>query len=138
MTTDSTPRRDFLRIATAGLAGSAFASHPAAAQSKTPTAPPTSGTHNVKDYGATGDGSTIDSGAIDKAIEAAAVSGGGTVLFPAGNYLSYSIHLKSRVALYLDQGATLREPPAATTSPSRKTPPSRHIRTTVTTTGTIP
>lgn len=107
MTADPTPRRDFLRIAAAGLAGSAFNPHPAAAQTRTPTAPPTSGTHNVKDYGATGDGSTIDSTAINKAIDAAAGSGGGTVLFPAGNYLSYSIHLKSHVALHLDQGATI-------------------------------
>ena len=44
---------------------------------------------------------------INRAIEAAAAAGGGTVWFPAGNYLSYSIHLKSNVALYLDQGATI-------------------------------
>jgi polygalacturonase len=107
MTTDPTPRRDFLRLATAGIAASAFTTHPAAAQPRTPATPPTSGTHNVRDYGATGDGATIDSPAIDKAIEAAAANGGGTVLLPAGNYLSYSIHLKSHVALYLDQGATI-------------------------------
>ena len=34
-------------------------------------------------------------------------SGGGTVFFRAGNYLCYSIHLKSKVELYLDQGATI-------------------------------
>jgi len=107
MANDLTPRRDFLRIATAGLAGSALSAHPAAAQPKAPTARPPSGAHNVRDYGATGDGSTIDSPAIDKAIEAAAANGGGTILFPAGNYLSYSIHLKSHVALYLDQGAAI-------------------------------
>jgi hypothetical protein len=37
----------------------------------------------------------------------AASAGGGTVYFRAGNYLSYSIHLKSKVAIYLDAGATI-------------------------------
>jgi polygalacturonase len=62
---------------------------------------------DVKSYGATGDGKTIDSPAINKAIDAAAAAGGGTVEFPAGNYLSYSIHLKSHVMLYLGSGATI-------------------------------
>jgi polygalacturonase len=107
MTTDPTPRRDFLRMAASGLAGSALTARPAKAQAKSPAALPISGAYNVRNYGATGDGKTIDSPAINKAIDAAAAGGGGTVLFPAGNYLSYSIHLKSHVALYLDQGATI-------------------------------
>jgi polygalacturonase len=111
MTNDPTPRRDFLRMAASGLAASALTAQPAGAQAKAPTAPPTSGAHNVRDYGATGDGNTIDSPAINKAIEAAAAAGGGTVFFPAGTYLSYSIHLKSHVALYLDQGATILAAP---------------------------
>ncbi len=65
------------------------------------------GVYNVKAFGATGNGKTLDTPAINKAIEAAAAGGGGTVRFPAGNYLSVSIHLKSNIALYLDQGATL-------------------------------
>jgi polygalacturonase len=68
---------------------------------------PTSSTFDVKAYGATGDGKTIDTDAINKAIEAANAAGGGTVFFPAGTYASYSIHLKSNVALYLGAGATL-------------------------------
>ncbi|WP_448699099.1 glycoside hydrolase family 28 protein [Mucilaginibacter sp. AW1-3] len=63
--------------------------------------------YNVRDYGAKGDGKTIDSEAINKTIEAASNAGGGTVYFPAGTYLSYSIHLKSHIALYLDQGCTI-------------------------------
>ena len=63
--------------------------------------------YNVKNYGAKGDGTNLDNRAIDKAIDAAAASGGGTVYFPAGNYLSVTIHLKSNVALYIDQGATI-------------------------------
>src|SRR5215472_11653015 len=63
--------------------------------------------YNVKNYGARGDGKTIDTPAINKTIETAAASGGGTIYFPAGNYLSVSIHLKSNIALYLDHGATI-------------------------------
>ncbi|HEV2245706.1 MAG TPA: glycoside hydrolase family 28 protein [Terriglobia bacterium] len=62
---------------------------------------------NVRAMGATGDGKTVDTPAINKTIEAAANSGGGTVFFPAGAYLCYSIHLKSNVALYIDRGATI-------------------------------
>lgn len=60
---------------------------------------------NVREFGAAGDGHAIDSIAINAAILAAENNGGGTVFFPAGNYLCYSIHLKSNVSLYLDQGA---------------------------------
>jgi len=63
--------------------------------------------YNVKSYGATGDGKLLDTQAINKAIDAAAAAGGGTVYFPAGNYLSVSIHLKSNIGLYLDQGAKI-------------------------------
>ena len=69
--------------------------------------------YNVKKYGAKGDGKTIDTKSIDRAITEANTGGGGTVYFPAGDYLSVTIHLKSNVALYIDQGATIV---AATTS----------------------
>jgi polygalacturonase len=110
MTTDPSPRREFLRFATAGLAGSALTPSPEAL-AQTAAAPPTSGYYNVKAYGAAGDGHAIDSAAIDKAIAAAAANGGGTVYLPAGTYLSYSIHLKSHVSLYLDQNATILAAP---------------------------
>src|SRR6266568_3398816 len=63
--------------------------------------------YDVKSFGAKADGRTLDTPAINKAIDAAAAAGGGTVFFPAGNYLSVSIRLKSNIALYLDQGATI-------------------------------
>jgi polygalacturonase len=63
--------------------------------------------YDVRAFGAKGDGQTLDTVAINKAIDAAAAGGGGTVRFPAGSYLSFSIHLKSNIALYLDQGATI-------------------------------
>jgi len=62
---------------------------------------------DVKSFGAIGDGKTLDSPAINKAIEAAAAAGGGTIYIPAGTYLCFSIRLKSNIALYLDQGATI-------------------------------
>jgi polygalacturonase len=64
--------------------------------------------HNVKDYGAAGDGSTKDTEAIRKAISAAASAGGGTIYFPAGQYLTGSIHLRSNITLYLDAGSVLK------------------------------
>ncbi len=62
---------------------------------------------DVRTFGATGDGKTIDSPAINKAIEAAAAAGGGTVFFPGGNYICFSIRLKSHVDLYLSQGCAI-------------------------------
>jgi polygalacturonase len=62
---------------------------------------------NVRAFGARGDGKTLDTVAINRTIDAAAKAGGGTVFFPAGSYLSVSIHLKSNIALYLDHGATI-------------------------------
>lgn len=62
--------------------------------------------YNIKNYGAKGDGATLDTDAINRAIDAAAVKGG-TVFFPAGTYLSFSIRLKSNITLHLDNGATL-------------------------------
>ena len=61
---------------------------------------------DVRSFGAAGDGKTIDSPAINRAIEAAGVKGG-TVYVPAGTYACYSLRLTSAVALYLDQGATI-------------------------------
>ncbi len=63
--------------------------------------------YNVLDFGAKGDGKTNNTKAINAAIETASKNGGGTVYFPAGDYLSFTIHMKSRITLYLDNGAVL-------------------------------
>src|SRR5438874_4715687 len=75
----------------------------------------------VRAFGAKDDGKQLDTASINKTIEAAAAAGGGTVFFPAGDYLSTSIRLKSNIALYLDQGATIIA--AETTTTARYDPP---------------
>jgi polygalacturonase len=65
------------------------------------------GFYNILQFGAKGDSATLATDAINKAIVAAASNGGGTVYFPAGNYLSFSIRLKSNITLFLDNGANL-------------------------------
>lgn len=62
---------------------------------------------NVRAFGAKGDGKAVDSDAVNKAIDAAAAKGGGTVFFPAGTYLCFSIRLKSNITIYLDNGSTI-------------------------------
>ncbi|WP_296617467.1 glycoside hydrolase family 28 protein [Sphingomonas sp.] len=62
---------------------------------------------DVRAFGAKGDGRTIDSGAINAAIAAAARAGGGAVLIPPGRYLCFSIELKSRVTIQLAKGAVI-------------------------------
>jgi len=63
--------------------------------------------YDVRAFGAKGDGKNLDSPSINKAIEAAAAAGGGTVSFPAGTYLSVSIRLRSNITLQLEHGATI-------------------------------
>jgi len=99
-------RRDLLRIGSLGMASAALPALASAAGKEKPTVP-TGPTFDVRQFGATGDGKTLDTPAVNRAIEAAAAAGGGTVLFPAGVYLCFSIHLKSYVHLYLDSGATI-------------------------------
>ena len=65
------------------------------------------GVYNVRDYGAKGDGKTLDSPAINAAIEAAVADGGGQVLLPAGRYLCGSIRLKSNIDLHLSSGCVI-------------------------------
>ncbi len=61
----------------------------------------------VTDFGAVADAKTLNTAAIQKAIDAAAAAGGGTVVIPAGKFLSGSIFLKPGVELWLDEGAVL-------------------------------
>jgi polygalacturonase len=63
--------------------------------------------HDVRTFGAKGDGKAIDSGAINRAIEAATKAGGGTVVVPPGRYLCFSIRLKDNVTIVLSAGAVI-------------------------------
>jgi len=63
--------------------------------------------YNILDYGAKGDGSKLNTKAIQSAIEACSASGGGTVYFPAGKYLTGTLFLKSHITLHLESGAVL-------------------------------
>ncbi|HYT76504.1 MAG TPA: glycoside hydrolase family 28 protein [Vicinamibacterales bacterium] len=69
------------------------------------------GRFDVRQFGAVGDSKTVDTDAINKAVDAARAAGGGTVVFHAGTYLSGSIHLQSHVALFIDHGATIEAGP---------------------------
>jgi polygalacturonase len=101
-------RRDFLRTGSFGLAAAGFPAVSLAADAREGAHDSgASGIFDVRKYGATGDGKTLDTPAVNRAIDAAAAAGGGMVLFPAGTYLCFSIHLKSQVHLYLSQGSTI-------------------------------
>ncbi len=62
---------------------------------------------NVTEYGAIGNGRTLDTPAISRAISAASEAGGGTVLFPAGKYVTGTFQLLSNVTLDLEAGSVL-------------------------------
>jgi hypothetical protein len=98
-------RRTFLKLGGAGVAGAVAGSLAVGAQATPGTA--AAATYDVRAYGATGDGKTLDTPSIDRAISAASAAGGGIVTFGAGHYLCYSIHLKSNVELYLGPGAMI-------------------------------
>ncbi len=101
-------RRNFLRATGFGVAGAALpAVSFAAAAKENPAAAAAAGIFDVRRFGATGDGKTVDTPAVNRAMEAAAAAGGGLVLFPAGTYLCFSIRLKSNVHLHLEQGAAI-------------------------------
>ena len=68
--------------------------------------------YNIRDYGAKGDGKTLDHQAVDRAIEDCVSHGGGRVEVPAGTYLCGTIHLKSNVELHLAAGAVILAAPA--------------------------
>ncbi len=110
MSAFSSIRRDFLRTGGIGMAAAAIpaVSFAASAQDdgvgSSATLP---GVFDVRKFGATGDGKTLDTVSVNRAIEAAAAAGGGVVVFPAGSYLCFSIHLKSQVHLHLEQGSAI-------------------------------
>ena len=92
-------RREFLK---AVAAGAAWRPPEAAA-----AAPPSGPFFNVAEFGAVGDAKTLATAAIQSAVDACAKAGGGTVIVPAGRYLTGPIFLKSNVRVEIVGGATL-------------------------------
>lgn len=64
-------------------------------------------TYNIVDYGAIGDGKTLNTKAIQEAIDAANAAKGGMIIFPKGRFLTGSIEMKSDINIYLEEGAVL-------------------------------
>jgi len=100
-------RRDFLRTGSLGAAAAAIPAASFAAAVQPSASAPSLGIFDVRTYGATGDGKTLDTAAINRAIDEATAAGGGVVVFPAGSYLCFSIHLRSQVHLHLLQGSAI-------------------------------
>jgi polygalacturonase len=98
-------RRDLLKLSSMALAANVGTLSTANAQS---SVAPSEAIYNVRSFGATGDGKTLDSAAINQAIEAVAAAGGGTIVFPAGTYICFTIRLRSHVSLYLSSGCTIQ------------------------------
>ena len=98
-------RRELLKVSPLALGAAVGHVSPASAQTE---APSTQATYNVRDFGASGDGKTVDTPAINRAIEAAAAKGGGSIVFPAGTYLCFTIRLKSNIELFLSRGCTIQ------------------------------
>jgi len=80
---------------------------PASVSTASAASTPAGQVFNVRDFGATGNKAGNAQAAIQKAIDACAAAGGGTVYLPPGEYSSGTIHLRSRVRLLLEAGATL-------------------------------
>jgi hypothetical protein len=86
-----------LVTAGAGFAAQTAQSHAAPIAADSPGAR----LFNVRDHGAKGDGKTLDTAAVQAAIDACASERGGTVLIPAGDFLVGTVELKSNVTLHI-------------------------------------
>ena len=83
------------------------APHALAAQTASPASNLGARIYNIRDYGAKGDGTTLDTAALQAAIDACTADGGGTVLVPAGTFLIGATELKSNVTLHIAASAKL-------------------------------
>lgn len=63
--------------------------------------------YNVRDYGVVGDGKTVTTAAIQAVIEKCAKAGGGKIVFPAGDYLTAPLFMRSHIEIEILAGATL-------------------------------
>jgi hypothetical protein len=86
--------------------------------------------YDVCEFGAKADGVANDTAAVQAAIDLAAARSGGVVVFPAGRYLSGTLHLRSNVSLRLSEGAALIASPADADFDPYEAPPSGSISST--------
>jgi hypothetical protein len=99
-----------MRLFSAGsvAAGVVAAAQPAVSQPVTkPLSDLGARTYNIRDFGAKGDGTTLDTAALQSAIDACARDMGGTVLVPAGTFVIGTTELKSNVTLHIAAGGKL-------------------------------
>lgn len=80
----------------------------------------------ITSFGAVGDGHTLNTAFIQKAIDTCAARGGGMVVVPPGLWLTGPIALKSRINLHLDQGAVLLFSPDHSLYPIMRTSAESH------------
>src|SRR5579875_167638 len=100
-------RREVLKLSPLALAGTVGYVALSADAQTVPHATAAEAIFNVRQFGAAGDGKTVDTPAVNAALAAVAAKGGGTVVFPAGDYICFTIHLQSNVDLYLSRGARI-------------------------------
>jgi len=98
-------RRQLLSAALTSAGLAAIGGPRSTAQSAAPNLP--GSIWDVRQFGAKGDSTTLDTATLQAAIDACAQAGGGFVFFPKGTYLSGSLILKNNVTLYLAPEATL-------------------------------
>lgn len=105
-------RRQWLSKAPAGALAGAAAVGLYAESASAATAPIAANdlgarVYNVREFGAKGDGVTLDTASLQRAIDACTGDGGGTVLLPAGRFMVGSVEVKSNVTLHIAAGAVL-------------------------------
>jgi polygalacturonase len=118
-------------LVVAALAAGLYGTHAARAMDEFKVAPPEipNRTFRLLDFGAVGDGKTINTEAFSKAIAAVTAAGGGQLIVPKGEFLTGPIVLSSHMDLHLEEGAkiqfptdwatyALALPPAAATVPA--------------------
>lgn len=64
-------------------------------------------TYDIHDFGAVGDGLSLDTKSIQSAVDTVSASGGGTIHFPPGDYLTGTVRMQDDITLYLEQGSTI-------------------------------
>jgi polygalacturonase len=112
MPTPELSRREWLghvALPAVGLSLGGVAAAAPAAAAEPPPSDATDGArvYNIRDYGAKGDGKTLDTAAVQSAIDACHRDHGGTVLVPAGVFHVGTLELKSNVTLFLAAAGTL-------------------------------